>query len=58
MASTVLTTDDLYLLQRLVREEVQARPDGSRSQRNARRVARKLAELRRSGYAAANGPRA
>ncbi len=42
----VLTTDDLRLLQKLVRAEEQAQPPKSRKQRNAQRVARKLAALR------------
>jgi len=42
----VLRTDDLRLLQRLVRAEVQAAPARSRRWRNAQRVARKLAALR------------
>jgi hypothetical protein len=42
----VLRTDDLRLLQRLVRAEEQAAPARSRRQRNARRVARKLATMR------------
>jgi hypothetical protein len=42
----VLRTDDLRLLQRLVRAEEQAAPARSRRQRNAQRVARKLAVLR------------
>lgn len=42
----VLRTDDLRLLQRLVRAEEQAAPARSRRQRNAQRVARKLAALR------------
>jgi hypothetical protein len=53
----MLKVDDLRLLQRLVRAEEQAAPDGSRSQRNARRVARKLAAMRAAGYAATNAPR-
>ena len=44
----VLRTDDLRLLQRLVRAEEQASPVRSRRQRNAQRVARKLAALRKS----------
>jgi hypothetical protein len=46
MESPVLRTDDLRLLQRLVRVEEQAAPARSRRQRNARRVARKLAAMR------------
>ena len=42
----VLRVDDLRLLQRLVRAEEQAAPAKSRRQRNARRVARKLASMR------------
>lgn len=42
-----LTTDDLRLLQRLIRAEEQAQPPKSRKQRNAQRVARKLAALRK-----------
>jgi hypothetical protein len=42
----VLRVDDLRLLQRLVRAEEQAAPAKSRRQRNARRVARKLAAMR------------
>ena len=42
----VLRTDDLRLLQRLVRAEEQASPARSRRQRNTQRVARKLAALR------------
>jgi hypothetical protein len=42
----VLRTDDLRLLQRLVRAEEQASPAKSRKLRNAQRVARKLAALR------------
>jgi hypothetical protein len=41
-----LRVDDLRLLQRLVRAEEQAAPAKSRRQRNARRVARKLAAMR------------
>lgn len=44
--SHVLSTDDLRLLQRLVRAEEQAAPAKSRRQRNAQRVARKLAAMR------------
>jgi|HubBroStandDraft_1064217.scaffolds.fasta_scaffold411066_2 hypothetical protein len=43
----VLRTDDLRLLQRLVRAYEQAQLPKSRKQRNAQRVARKLAALRR-----------
>jgi hypothetical protein len=43
----VLRTDDLRLLQRLLREYEHAQLPKSRKQRNARRVARKLAALRR-----------
>jgi hypothetical protein len=53
----MMTTDDLRLLQRLVRAEEQAAPAGSRRQRNARRVARKLAAMRAAGCAATNAPR-
>lgn len=42
----VLRVDDLRLLQRLIRAEDQAAPAKSRRQRNARRVARKLAAMR------------
>jgi len=43
----MLRTDDLRLLQRLVRAEEQAAPARSRRQANARRVARKLAAMRK-----------
>ena len=43
----VLKTDDLRLLQRLVRAYEQAQLPKSRKQRNAQRVSRKLAALRR-----------
>ncbi len=43
----VLRTDDLRLLQRLVREYEQAQLPKSRKQHNAQRVARKLAALRK-----------
>jgi hypothetical protein len=46
VVSTMLKVDDIRLLARLIRIEEAASPAGSRRQRNARRVARKLAAMR------------